>query len=110
MPASRNPLASDHDGNHVVELQRYDGRAAARGAPHDSRPIFAPLEMPQPPLTPGIEQLDTPTRYRIACMGLCSLEAVTHPAGKPKVFFLVSASPCLWNEVINLQKPENVSL
>ncbi len=94
----------------MVELQNYNGRAAAGGTSENVRSLLAPLEVPGPLLATGVEQSDTPTRERVSHMCLRSFEAVTHPTREPQVFFLIGASPCLGNDVVNLQKPEDVLL
>lgn len=110
MPACRYPLTSDHDGDHMVELQRHNGRTAAHGTPEDPRPIFTPPEMSRPTLATRVKQPDTPPGYWVMGMCLGPFEAVTHPTGKPQIFFFVRATSCFWNDVIDLQQPENILL
>lgn len=110
MPARCNPRASDHNSDQMVKLHGYDSRATAGGMSDDARSLLAPLEVPRPLLTAGVEQSDTATRERVSHMCLCSFEAVTHPTREPQVFFLIGASPCLGNDVVNLQKSKDVLL
>ena len=40
MPAGRDPLATDHHGDYIVELQRQNRCPAASGQANDARAIF----------------------------------------------------------------------
>lgn len=110
MPARCNPRASDHNSDQMVELQGYDSRATAGGTSDDACSLLAPLEVPRPLLTAGIEQSDTPTRDRVPCVCLRSFEAITHPTREPQVFFLIGAASCLRDERVDLQTPKDVVL
>jgi len=110
MPTCRYPRASDKNRHHMIELQCEHGGAPADCSPNDSRPLRAPGKMSRPLLTARIEQSHSSPCDWVSCVGLCSLEPITHPTRKPKVVFSIRTAVCLWDEVIDFQWSEYVLL
>lgn len=110
MPASLNPLTPDHDGDDMIELES-DNCCPTAGSPsNDTCSVSTPLEMSGPALASRIEE---------PCASVCSgitgarpgcLEPVAHPTGEPQIIFRISPATGFWENMVNLQLPENVLL
>jgi hypothetical protein len=110
MPASSNPLAPDHDSDHVVELQSHNRCASTGGTSDNSCSVLAPHEMPRPTLTTRVKQANAATCRWIACVCLRSLVAIAHPAGESEVILIIRPASCLWDNMIDFERPQDVSL
>ena len=110
MPADLDPLASDHDGDDVVELQGDYRRASRCCAPNDPRTVAAPRRVSGPPLTARIEQCRASSGAGVGRADLSRLVAVAQSTGKPEVVLLVCATCNLRNDVIDLERTQDVPL
>jgi len=110
MPASRDPLVSDHHRNRVIESKRYNGRAPAGCTAKDSRAVFAPLEMAWPSLQSRVEQSYLFYSQRIERPRLCAFEAVAHSTGKAEILFTIRSAGCSGNDMVNLEPAEDIPL
>jgi hypothetical protein len=110
MPASRDPLVSDHHRNRVIESKRYDGRAPGGCTANDSRAVFAPLDMPWPSLKSRVEQSYMFYSPRIERPRLCALEAVAHSTGKAEILFTIRCAGSFGNDMVNLEPAEDIPL
>lgn len=110
MPASLNPLTSNHDGNDMIELESDNCCPAAGGPSNDACSVLAPLEVSGPALASGIKEPCASVRSGItgACLGC--LEPVAHPTGEPQIIFRISPAAGFWENMVNFQLPKNVLL
>ena len=83
MPAGSYPATPHRDSDQTVQLERDDGGTTAWCQSGNARSVFTPSEMLIPTLVAGIEQGDTPARFRIATLSLSALETVTQSAREP---------------------------
>jgi hypothetical protein len=110
VPASRDPLASDHHRNRVIESKRDYGCSSTGGTSDDSRAIVAPLEMPWPTLASRIEQFYFFGGERIEGARLYSFKTIAHSTSKAEVRFPIRSTLRLGDDVLNLEQPEHVPL
>lgn len=110
MPAGGNPLAPNHNRNHMVQLERQDSCTTTYGPPDDSCPIRAPLEVSRPVLQAWVKESDAPTRDRIACGSLNSFEAITHPTREPKVLLFVRTTARFRDDMVDFQQAKDILL
>lgn len=110
MPASRDPLASDHHRKRVIESKRYDGRAPTGRTADDSRAVVAPLEMPRPSLPSRIEHSYLFSTEGIESACLCPFEAVAHSTSKSEIRFLIRSARRFGDDMVNLELAENIPL
>ena len=101
MPTRRDPLAPNHDGHDVIQLQGYHSGTATGRPPENPRPILTPLKVAGPALATRIEQPHVPSGERITCRYLGAFEAIAHAASQPEVSFFVGPTTCLGYDVIN---------
>jgi hypothetical protein len=94
----------------MIELESNNCCPATGSPSNDASPIFAPQKVSGPVLVSRIKQSHPSACIEISGMRLRRLEPITHPAGEPQIVFLISSAMGLWNNMVNLQLPENVLL
>jgi hypothetical protein len=101
MPTRSDPLAPNHDGHDVIQLQGYHGGTATGRAPENEGPILTPLKVAGPALATRIEQPHASSVEWITRRYLGAFEAIAHAASQPEVGFLISPTACFGNDVVN---------
>src|SRR3712207_6095991 len=66
--------------------------------------------MPRPALSARVDQPDPSAGAWITGTGLDALEPVAHAAGKPEVLFVVGSAASPRDDVLDLERPEDVAL
>ena len=110
MPADRNPLASDQNGDDVVELQSDDRRTPGGCAPDDPRAVVTPREVSGPSLEAWVEQCNASAGPRVSRAGLSRLVVVAQATGEPEILLTIGPTCGFRDEVLNLEWPQDVLL